>query len=173
MGSDYNQTPKQNSLMVNLSGREGSEWRPDDHYPFQPSTNTPPRRSSRRQPSILDALKEEEVLLEAQPALQPTLKQETEFKIKTETTKHKRKKAPAKKCDLKKRRLAKSANRYAKNAREKTTIAWHKSCRTFLKSFIFCEICTHESSAESSMGSTRGPPRRAPSLLRKRSSTRI
>ena len=52
--------------------------------------------------------------------------------VKPEPGLRKRKKARApKKMDSKKRRLSQSADRFAKNAREKTTVAWHKSCRWF------------------------------------------
>jgi len=69
--------------------------------------------------TLLEAIKEEEIVAEV-------------MGVKAEPVRRKRKKFRAcrkAKASPKKRRLATSANRYVKNAREKTTIAWHKSCR--------------------------------------------
>jgi len=111
------------------SDRDRDEWRPDDEYPYQPPSNGRPPRRSRRKPSLLDALKEEEtvsetmamppVKIEAAPAPAPKL----------ELTPRKRRKAPEPAAS-KKRRLMKTAEHFAKNAREKrSTMKWHKCCR--------------------------------------------
>ena len=113
--------------------REGDEWRPDGEYPYQPSASTRPRRRRQRKPSLLDAIKEESIVAETM-GLNP---------VKIEQASQKRKKAPSHKNDEnKRRRLMRSANAFAKKAREKGTLKWHKCCR---ENFI----CTRESSERS------------------------
>ena len=63
--------------------RDRDEWRPEDEYPYQPPSNGRPPRRSRRKPSLLDAIKEEEIVsetlamppvkIEAAPAPAPKL----------------------------------------------------------------------------------------------------
>ena len=121
--------------------RDHDEWRPEDEYPYQPPSNGRPPRRSRRKPSLLDAIKEEEIVsetlamppvkIEAAPAPAPKL----------ELTPRKRRKAPEPAAS-KKRRLMKTAEEFAKNAREqRTTMKWHKCCRqTFLHARKFRDL---------------------------------
>ena len=72
------------------------------------------RKRTPRNPSLLEMIKEEEVVTATKDEFDPPKKLQ---KAKIDAT------------DSKRRRLERSAARFTERAREKTTVAWHKSCR--------------------------------------------
>ena len=80
------------------------------------------RKRTPRNPSLLEMIKEEEVVTATKDEFDPPTKPK---KVKTNA------------ADSKRRRLERSAARFTERAREKTTVAWHKSCRNDLLRTIF------------------------------------